>query len=821
MSPCGRVALLCGGREPVAAGGGAQAFHFTARLIAFLLAMIACCGVVGWPRLACAQDAVAPDAYAALSNYAHQIGGSELQPTIVAPINDDPAFAALSDYARQIGGAEAQPQDYGQTDAQAGLMALHEFAARLPDGHPPLPAAGQITVADADNAFDALREFLQQHGRPAPAPAGPATPVPMTPLGHPIVPARPEAEQTSPAPGATDVGSQVCLGCHADQIAAFGYTEMGRLLKQGKLQCETCHGPGSVHIHAAGCASCHGDGGITTRPGLPSLVGQDPQYLLAAMKDYITGRRKNSLMKALLSGVSEAELNNLALYYARQPAAPARTPPVGNPSAGKAAIALCAGCHGAQGVSVSPAFPSLAGQDGRYLVDAIRAYRNGSRKKEVACAACHGERGISKTPGIPSLVGQDPQYLVAAMKAYASGQRQNAVMKALLEGVGDAELNNMALYYAQQSPVSAQTPSIGNASVGKTASAVCAACHGAEGVSANPAWPSLAGQDARYLADALEAYKNGSRTDPTMKGIVAALDTRTIDNLASYYAGLSPAQPPSAKGTPAKPAPVLLANRLLASLGDRTINDVASYFASLPPARPDTAKYPPVKYVPVLVRTAAPVGGRSPGGIISFRPNDPSRTAEQNNAICLTCHERGERTMWQGSPHEERGLACTNCHTIMKAVSAQFQLKTPFQPDTCFQCHKDKRAEMMMSAHMPVREGKIVCSDCHNPHGSFTEAMLRTDTINDTCYKCHAEKRGPFLFEHEPVRENCLNCHNPHGSINEHMLKLEPPRLCYECHTVGHSQAGPNSQFTMGRACLNCHTNIHGSNSPAGAVFQR
>ena len=93
---------------------------------------------------------------------------------------------------------------------------------------------------------------------------------------------------------------------------------------------------------------------------------------------------------------------------------------------------------------------------------------------------------------------------------------------------------------------------------------------------------------------------------------------------------------------------------------------------------------------------------------------------------------------------------------------------------------------------MPIGEGKIVCSDCHNPHGSFTEAMLRTDTINDTCYKCHAEKRGPFLFEHEPVRENCLNCHDPHGSVNEYMLKESRPRLCFECHGFGHGMVqGP------------------------------
>jgi DmsE family decaheme c-type cytochrome len=158
----------------------------------------------------------------------------------------------------------------------------------------------------------------------------------------------------------------------------------------------------------------------------------------------------------------------------------------------------------------------------------------------------------------------------------------------------------------------------------------------------------------------------------------------------------------------------------------------------------------------------------------------------------------------------------------MRAVSAQNQLKTAFQPDTCFQCHKDRRAQMYRSSHMPMREGKIVCADCHNPHGSTTEALLRQDSINDNCYTCHAEKRGPFLFEHAPVRENCLNCHDPHGSINEFSLKMSRPRLCFECHSIGHGEAtGPNSNFTMGRSCQNCHTMIHGSNSPAGAALQR
>jgi DmsE family decaheme c-type cytochrome len=218
-------------------------------------------------------------------------------------------------------------------------------------------------------------------------------------------------------------------------------------------------------------------------------------------------------------------------------------------------------------------------------------------------------------------------------------------------------------------------------------------------------------------------------------------------------------------------------------------------------------------------------GGRGVGGIISFRPEDRSRTAEQNNAICLACHERGDRTYWNGSTHETRGLMCSNCHTVMKNVSRKFQLKTAFGPDTCFQCHKEKRAQNYFSSHMPVREGKITCSNCHNAHGSATEAMLRENSVNDNCYKCHAEKRGPFLWEHNPVRENCLNCHDPHGSTKTAMLKVQVPKLCQECHGFvnhGGPVLGPtNSRFVFNKGCANCHSKVHGSNHPSGTLFLR
>jgi DmsE family decaheme c-type cytochrome len=214
-------------------------------------------------------------------------------------------------------------------------------------------------------------------------------------------------------------------------------------------------------------------------------------------------------------------------------------------------------------------------------------------------------------------------------------------------------------------------------------------------------------------------------------------------------------------------------------------------------------------------------GGRGVGGIISFRTDDLSRTAEENNAICLGCHDKGQRIFWPGSVHEERNLSCSNCHTVMRAVSRKYQLKTAFEAETCFQCHKDRRAQMFESSHMPMREGKVVCSDCHSPHGSATEPLLKKASINEVCYTCHAEKRGPFLFEHEPVRENCNNCHDPHGSVNQYSLKLARPRLCTECHNLMEAFAGAYHPHASGQSCENCHVNIHGSNSPSGELFFR
>jgi DmsE family decaheme c-type cytochrome len=219
-------------------------------------------------------------------------------------------------------------------------------------------------------------------------------------------------------------------------------------------------------------------------------------------------------------------------------------------------------------------------------------------------------------------------------------------------------------------------------------------------------------------------------------------------------------------------------------------------------------------------------GGKGVGGLITFAKKDPTPVANRN-AVCLTCHTKGNRVFWQGSPHEMRDVACTNCHVVMDNHSPRANLAKETEIETCGSCHVQKRATTMRSSHMPLREGKMTCTSCHNPHGTVTPSLLKENSINDTCYSCHAEKRGPFLWTHPPVQESCVNCHDPHGSNHEKMLKMAKPRVCQTCHIETRHPTNPygrdpaSLKFVLGKSCTNCHVNLHGSNHPSGFAFTR
>jgi len=208
------------------------------------------------------------------------------------------------------------------------------------------------------------------------------------------------------------------------------------------------------------------------------------------------------------------------------------------------------------------------------------------------------------------------------------------------------------------------------------------------------------------------------------------------------------------------------------------------------------------------------------------RPRIDKLSPAAQNQLCTTCHSGGAQLFWHGGRHEARGLSCLSCHSVHAFKSAKAQLKNASVAEQCFTCHKDTRAETWKTSHHPIREGKITCVDCHNPHGTQTAKMIRAASVNEQCYTCHTEKRGPFLWEHAPVRESCLNCHTPHGSNHLKLQKTSVPYLCQQCHSNtrhpgtlydGSSLAdqAKASNRIFNRSCTDCHAAVHGSNNPS------
>jgi DmsE family decaheme c-type cytochrome len=214
------------------------------------------------------------------------------------------------------------------------------------------------------------------------------------------------------------------------------------------------------------------------------------------------------------------------------------------------------------------------------------------------------------------------------------------------------------------------------------------------------------------------------------------------------------------------------------------------------------------------------------GLIIGFTHGSQTPVAVQTQT-CLACHQGGPRDHWLGSVHQRNDLSCSDCHNPMGKVSPEGSMARTTINETCAQCHRDIRAQFDRRSHMPLPEGQMTCADCHNPHGSLTAPLLKTNSVNETCYQCHAEKRGPFLFEHAPVRGSCLNCHTPHGSNQLSLLVAPVPFLCQQCHshlrhpndlqTPQSLAGGPHpDERIMGRGCITCHAQVHGSNNPSG-----
>lgn len=192
----------------------------------------------------------------------------------------------------------------------------------------------------------------------------------------------------------------------------------------GGQACIVCHNPHSPRIvaaaaphpvsasdlalgkeEAAACAACHGEQGMSGNPEWPNLAGQRRGYLVGALQAYKSGARRDAMMTDIAKDLSETEINALAAYYASL------------------------SCASAAANAAAPVAPA-------------------GKERAARCAACHGAEGVSASPAWPSLAGQHEAYLVNALKAYQTGARQNSMMAGILKGADEAEIGQLATFYA-------------------------------------------------------------------------------------------------------------------------------------------------------------------------------------------------------------------------------------------------------------------------------------------------------------------------------------------------------------------------------------
>jgi cytochrome c553 len=178
-------------------------------------------------------------------------------------------------------------------------------------------------------------------------------------------------------------GGQACIVCHDPHSPKIVASAAPQAVSAGDLA--------AAKEKAAACAACHGEHGMSGNPEWPNLAGQQSGYLAGALQAYKSGARRDAMMTDMAKDLSEPEINALAAYYASLSCESAPTKPAAAAaSAGAEKAARCATCHGAQGVSASPAWPSLAGQQKDYLVNALKAYQTGARQNPMMAGMVKG-----------------------------------------------------------------------------------------------------------------------------------------------------------------------------------------------------------------------------------------------------------------------------------------------------------------------------------------------------------------------------------------------------------------------------------------------
>jgi cytochrome c553 len=243
-----------------------------------------------------------------------------------------------------------------------------------------------------------------------------------------------------------------------------------------------------------GCATCHGESGISKKPGIPSLAGQQPLYFIAAVQAYVDGTRsmakmENAVAKVSKADLEKADLQNMALYYSRQLRKEREAPSQSDVKAGK--------------------------------------------KLTYACTECHGSRGISNDETTPILAAQDPQYLQDVMMAYRDKVRGHRKMSKFVDDFSDDDIRLIAAFYSAQKP---KKPKYEEPISARGLFKQCERCHTPDLESSTVVYPKIREQNRGYLINALKTYRDKDRGSETMHKMSLNYSDAIIEGIATLYA---------------------------------------------------------------------------------------------------------------------------------------------------------------------------------------------------------------------------------------------------------------------------------------------
>lgn len=354
-------------------------------------------------------------------------------------------------------------------------------------------------------------------------------------------------------------------------------------------------------VLARGCVKCHEMDGVMMGKGAPFIAGITQEYLIRSMLAYSNGSRDHAEMKKIVEALEPDEIRDVSAYYASL-----TTPWKGGEvyqarplaydskavARGKVAAASCDACHGPEHNISKTDVPNLAGMQPDYFLPALQSYFSGERndrfmslleyqlkeksvrdiaayyaaqkpmspvvlasritkqgrRAAMSCAGCHGSDGNSPNPKIPSLAGQPADYLYKATTDYLYGLRSNELMRKAADGLDEATLRAIAVYFSEQQPdnrlfyVRDRSKRFDPIGDGSRIASACNGCHGDGGNSRVMGVPSLSGLHVKYLFSATQAYRDGRRAHKTMQTMVDFLNDISTEKVAFYYATREPKQ---------------------------------------------------------------------------------------------------------------------------------------------------------------------------------------------------------------------------------------------------------------------------------------